>query len=262
MATQVDERVLPLAGVHNFRDYGGYAVRGGGHLRRGWLFRSAQHRDATPEDLRQIGELGLRVVIDLRGERERHVAPCRRPEGFDAKVLFVNEETSGLAPHIEAARDVGDPEQARAAMCAGYAAMPFRPRLIEAMRLYFEALAETDGPTLIHCMAGKDRTGLAVGLLHAAMGVSHDDIIADYLLTNTAGDAEERIAAGAVVVRKAYGAGLPDAAVRVLMMVRPEYLDAAFAGIRERHGDLDTYLAEVLEVSPERRQQIKRRLLV
>jgi protein-tyrosine phosphatase len=256
------ERVLPLSGVHNFRDYGDYAVRGGGRLRRGWLYRSGQHRDATPEDLAAICALNLAAVIDLRGDSERRVAPCARPDGFVAKLVFVADETSGLAPHIEAARDVNDPAQAKAAMCAGYREMPFRPRLIQVMRLYFETLAETDGPSLIHCMAGKDRTGLAVALLHTAMGVHHDDIIADYVLTNVAGRAEERIAAGARVVRRAYGPDMSDEAVRVLMMVQPEYLEAAFASVRERYGDLDAYLVEVLGVTPERRRQIAARLVV
>ncbi len=262
MVVEAASQVLSFSSVHNFRDYGGYPVREGGHLRWGWLYRSGQHKGATEADLDQIAALNLAAVIDLRGDSERRVAPCPRPEGFAAKVVFVADETSGLAPHIEAARDVNDPAQARAAMCAGYKEMPFRPRLIEAMRLYFQTVAETDGPTLIHCMAGKDRTGLAVALLHVAMDVHHDDILADYVLTNEAGRVEERIAAGAKVVRKAYGPEMSDAAVRVLMMVQPDYLEAAFAGIRERHGGLDAYLADVLGVTPERRRQIEARLVV
>ena len=62
------ERVLPLSGVHNFRDYGGYAVEGGGRLRNGMLWRSAQHEAATDEDLTAIDGLGLDTIIDLRGD--------------------------------------------------------------------------------------------------------------------------------------------------------------------------------------------------
>ena len=50
----IAERVLPLAGIHNFRDYGGYAVEGGGRLRDGVLWRSAHHQDATDDDLAAI----------------------------------------------------------------------------------------------------------------------------------------------------------------------------------------------------------------
>ena len=73
------ERVIAFDGIHNFRDYGGYAVSGGGRVVAGKLYRSAQHFDATPDDLHRVGALGLGTVIDLRGGRERANAPCPRP---------------------------------------------------------------------------------------------------------------------------------------------------------------------------------------
>jgi protein tyrosine/serine phosphatase len=258
----METRVLPFESIDNFRDYGGYAVAGGGHLREGFLYRSAQHRDATPRDLAAVGSLGLSVVIDLRGARERQAAPCPRAHGFKARIVKADAETAGLAPHLEAARDVNDPAQARAAMLAGYAGMPFRPVLIDVLRGYFAALAEDGGASLVHCMAGKDRTGFAVALVHAMLGVHHDDLIADYLLTNTAGRAEERIEAGARVMRKIYGAHLGDEAVRILMLVEPAYLDAAFAAINAEHGSLQNYLNDRLGVDAACRRAIASRLVV
>ena len=262
MATDLlaDSRVLPLEGVHNFRDYGGYATPAG-RLKAGHLFRSAQHVDATDADLDAIGGLGLAVVIDLRGPGERAAAPCRRPEGFSAPVFFVDEDTTGLAPHVDAARLTPGPDEARRAMMRGYAEMPFRPRMIPILARYFEALATIPGPSLIHCMAGKDRTGLAVALFHAMMGVHRDDIIADYMLTNVAGRAERRIAAGARQIRASYGEGISDPAIRVLMSVDPAYIEAAFAAIDERHGSLDDYLRKELGVTPRRREAIAARVL-
>ena len=201
------------------------------------------------------------MVIDLRGARERAAAPCPRPDGFAARIVKVEAETSGLAPHIEAARDADGAAGMRAGMIAGYAGMPFRPVLAEVLRGYFAALAQADGATLIHCMAGKDRTGLAVALVHTMLGVHHDDVVADYLLTNVAGNAEERIAAGAKVVRHAYGRTLDDAEVRTLMMVEAAYLDAAFAAIRDRHGALEAYLRDMLGVDAARRDAIAARLI-
>lgn len=262
MATDLvaDSRVLPLEGVHNFRDYGGYAAPAG-RLKTGHLFRSAQHVDATDSDLATIGGLGLAVVIDLRGAGERAAAPCRRPEGFAAPVFFVDEDTTGLAPHLDAARAAPGVEEARRAMARGYAEMPFRPRMIPILARYFEALATIPGPSLIHCMAGKDRTGLAVALFHAMMGVHRDDIIADYLLTNVAGRAERRIAAGARHIRANYGEGISDPAIRVLMTVEPAYIEAAFTAIVERQGSLDDYLRSELGVTPRRREAIAARVL-
>lgn len=254
------ERVLAYASIHNFRDYGGY-VADGGRLRTGRLYRSAQHRDGDPADLEQVAALGLLAVIDLRGEGERIASPCKRADGFAAKVLFVPGDTAGLAPHVAAARDVRDPDQARRAMIAGYAEMPFRPNLQAVLRLYFEALAEEDGPTLVHCAAGKDRTGFAVALLHDLLGVHRDDILADYMLTNQAGRLTERFAKSAAGIRRNFGQGLTDEAITVLMSVEPAYLDAALAAVTDRHGSVAAYLDAELGVTPERHRQIVRQLL-
>jgi protein-tyrosine phosphatase len=255
VSEMVQDRVLPLTGIHNFRDYGDYAARDG-RLRRGWLYRSAQHRDATSEDLARVDALGLRTVIDLRGESERRASPCPRGPGFAARLVLVPEETAGLAPHIEAAGSITSAEGARAAMRANYAGMPFRPMLLQLLQRYFEALESAEGPSLIHCVAGKDRTGLAVALLQAMMGVHPDDVMADYLLTNSAGNVEARIAAGAKAIRANYGKQMPDEAIQALMSVERSYLDAALAAIEAADGSIEAYLANRAGVTAERRDRI------
>lgn len=261
MSDRSTPRILQTAAIHNFRDYGGYRVAGGGRLRNEALWRSAQHGGATPADLDAVAGLDLRAVIDLRGPSERANAPCPRPTGFDAEVVVIDEETSGLAPHL-AASGVTDAAGAADAMTHTYARMPFRPVLTRLFTRYFEVLARTDGASLVHCVAGKDRTGLAVALLHALTGVHHDDIMADYLLTNGAGDVEARIAAGAAAVRVRYGDALRDDTLRVLMSVQPRYLEAALAAIDEGHGSIASYAEAVLGVTPERRAALVERLVV
>lgn len=140
--------------------------------------------------------------------------------------------------------------------------MPFRAVLVGSMRLYFDALATRDGPSLVHCLAGKDRTGIAVALLHHLLGVNDDDVMADYLLTNVAGNVEGRIAAGARLVRKNHGPDISDEAVRTLMTAHPAWLEAMFASIRDRHGSIRDYADVVLGVSPERMAALEDRLLV
>lgn len=244
-----DNRVLPLEGIHNFRDYGGYAVSGGGRLRRGTLWRSGQHHGATDADLERIAALNLKSVFDLRTARERSSHPCRRPDGFDATVHFAEDTSEMHAPHIAAAGGVRagmrDAASAREGMRRNYGTLLFRPELVEMMRRYLAGLAEGKGPSLINCMAGKDRTGLAVAMLHLATGVHRDDIIADYVLTNTAGDMEARIAAGMATITIVTGEQSEEV-LRVLMGVEPEYLESAFATIEERHGSADAYLRDVL----------------
>ena len=199
-----DDPVLILEGVHNFRDHGGWAVSGGGRLKRGLLWRSGEHADATDADLDKIAALGLANVFDLRSGTERSARPCRRPQGFAGKVHINDDDIRQQAPHVVVAKEAAvrpstlrsDPATAREGMRLAYQSFPFRPKLVAMIRQYLEVLARGEGPSLINCMAGKDRTGVSVAVLHLAAGVHPDDAIADYVLTNTAGNLEARIAAG------------------------------------------------------------------
>lgn len=257
----MEKRVIALDGIHNLRDYGGYAGRDNARLKAGLLWRSSQHLEATPDDLDAIASLNLRTVVDLRGSSERSSFPCPRPEGFAAQLVHVDGETMGHAPHVEAGRDVRTPDEALEALNHSYSEMPYRPRMVDAYRLYFEALAERPGASLVHCLAGKDRTGVAVALVHHLLGVHWDDIMADYLLTNSAGNIDRRIAAGAAVVRQNFGAAMSDDALRMLMSVQPKWLETAFASIRDRDGTVRDYAESRLGVTPDRLRKIEDNLL-
>lgn len=253
-------RVMTLGGIYNFRDYGGYSVAGGGRVKRGLLFRSGQHGDATDADLHRIAALGLKHVFDFRGHSERQKHPCRRAENFAASVVFFEGETANLAPHFEAAGDVPDEAAAARAMERIYGNLPQRAPLHWMMRRYFAMLAEGQGPSLVHCLAGKDRTGMAVWLLHHALGVHPDDAMEDFLLTNTAGNVEARIAAGGDALRARYG-DVSDETIRILMGVDERYLRTARKAVEEAHGSLDAFLSDVLEVDEERRQALRLHLV-
>lgn len=263
MSMDTDFRVLPMSGIHNFRDYGGYAARGG-KLRKGLLWRSGQHSEATPEDLDKVHAISIATVIDLRGDSERAANRCLRHPAFAGEVLFHPGETAsaaGRAVHEEAARSVRTAEDARQAMLKLYWTLPFRPVLVGTYRLYLQALADKPAPSLLHCLAGKDRTGVAAALVHALLGVHRDDLMEDYLLTNTAGDAEARIEAGARHVREGFGISMDDAAVRVLMGVEAPFLDRAFDVIIEEHGSVEAYARDVLGVTPDVRAGLEENLI-
>ena len=251
-----DSRVLKLDGVHNFRDYGGYPGADGATVRRGLLWRSAQHGDASDADLDAIHQLGITTVIDLRGPSERSAKPCRRHEDFAAEVLAHPDETAGLALHTEAADGVVTAAEARAAMLRLYDGIAFRPNLVPMLRAYFDVLERASGPSLVHCVAGKDRTGWAVAMAQHALGVPREAIVEDYLLTNSAGNIEARIAAGAVQIRERHGA-ISDETIRALMGVDADYLNAAFAAVEQRHGTTDAYLEQVLGIDPARRAALR-----
>lgn len=252
------DRVLPLEGVHNFRDYGGYGVTGGGRLRRGVLWRSGQHHGATEADLERIAAIGLTRVFDLRTSKERGSYPCRRPSGFGAEIFLSSDPSGTGAPHLAAAmlEKMRTPQAMRERMVRIYNKIAFRPELLGAIRQYLAGLAEGAGPSLVNCLAGKDRTGITVLMLHLATGVHRDDAMADYLLTNTAGDVEARIEAGAYAIREVIGP-VDDAVMQVLMGVEAEYLDAAFSAIDARYGSTDAYLKDAVGADDALRERLR-----
>ncbi len=253
-------RIVSLSGVHNFRDYGGYGVKGGGAVRRGILYRSGQHCDASDADLETIAALDLRYIIDMRGNGERRAYPCRRQPDFAGEIVFHDGETAALAPHIEAAQNALDEAAAHARMEALYANLPFRTPLIAVLRQYFAALAKGAGPSLVHCLAGKDRTGMAVALLHHALDVHPDDAMEDFLLTNTAGNIDARVAAGAETIRAKWGP-IADSTIRILMGVDARYLAAMRKSVEREHGSLDQFLHDVLGVDETRRDALRLHLI-
>lgn len=264
----ITDRVLQLEGVHNFRDYGGYAVSGGGRLKSAYLWRSGQHHGATKADLARISALGLASVFDLRSSVERTTHPCLRPDDFTAVIHCAEDENihkaAHNAPHIQAAAATPrqrDATSTREGMRRNYGSIAFRPGLTAMMGKMLAQLAEGRGPSLVNCMAGKDRTGIAVAMVQLAVGVHRDDIIADYLLTNTAGDVEARIAAGVRTIKDITGQA-DEEVMRVLMGVEAEYLEGAFDMIAERHGSIDAYLAEVLGADDALRSRLRDALVV
>lgn len=254
-------RVLATAGIHNFRDYGGYRLAGGGRLRTGHLFRSGGHADATDEDLALVDGLGLAAVIDLRSAREREQQPCRRGPGFRAEVRSAEGYVVGRAPHAAAA-EAPTPELVRRGLEKAFRAIPFQPPIIAALRVYFETLASVDGATLVHCAAGKDRTGIAVALLQSSLGVSMDDVLEDFLLTNRVGDLKVRMAALGPTVRGSFGEHMSDDAVRIALSVEPGYLLGTFEAIEERCGSLDDYMGDTIGISTNQGAALRQRLTI
>ena len=253
-------RILPLEGINNFRDYGGYEGYDGRKVRAGLLWRSAQHGDASDADLKAVSDLGIAHVIDLRGPSERDAKPCRRADDFSANVWTYPEETAGLALHTEAADGVLTAAEARAAMVRLYEGIAFRANLTPMLRLYFSLLLRAEGPSLVHCVAGKDRTGWAVAMAQQALGVSRDAIIADYMLTNDASRLEERIAAEAFKELPRY-ASMDADTVRALWGVQEDYIATALRATEDRYGDLDSYLEQVLGVDAAARAALREHYL-
>lgn len=251
---------LPSEGIHNLRDYGGYHVAGGGKVRTGVLFRSGQHMEASERDLNLLQNLDIRTIIDLRGTSERSSFTCRRHPEFDADVIAYDGETSNSPPHEAAGAAKMTAEKARERMIAVYTRMPVNPAMIDMFTRYFEALANREGGSLVHCFAGKDRTGIAASLLLHVLGAHRDDVVTEFLRTNDAPTVHilERQSLPRMLAH--YG-DIPAEARRNLMGVLPEYIETYFAEIERDHGSIDTYLAQTLGVDETRKARLIERLV-
>ncbi|KAB0606069.1 tyrosine-protein phosphatase [Castellaniella defragrans] len=235
---------MDLMGAPNFRDLGGCRGAGGGTVRPGRVFRSEALARLTDEDLRRVAALDIGLVCDLRAADERQRAESRWPAGRAARTLYSARADALAAVRISGWRErIADPafdaEAARQWILGAYAAMP---------RLFAEVLAELfaalEGPaspvTLVHCTAGKDRTGFVCAILLFALGVSRDDVFENYLLTRARCPPAE-------LVRGLLGdelEGLPPRALDALLVmadVREEYLMAALDCIGRDFGGIDAY---------------------
>ncbi|HZZ69591.1 MAG TPA: tyrosine-protein phosphatase, partial [Phenylobacterium sp.] len=120
---------------------------------------------------------------------------------------------------------------------------------------------EGGGPVVVHCAAGKDRTGVICALTHHIAGVGREDMIADYLLTNDEGRQARKVDFLGGWIEKQVGLTVSPEALRVAVSVNTDYLETAFAVIEDRHGSIDTYLADVLGVDAPLRERLQARLL-
>ena len=146
-------------------------------------------------------------------------------------------------------------------MTSAYRRIPFEARHLDLFTRYFDALAETHGAVLIHCAAGKDRTGLLAALTHRITGVSEDDLLEDYLLTNTAVDLAGRAPEIARSMEANFGRKASPEAVQAFLGVRPEFLATSFKVIDAEYGSLDAYLEKACGLTPAKREMIAARLL-
>jgi len=254
-------RLLRLDAVDNARDYGDYATAAGRHVRSGVLFRTAHHARASDADLQRMADWGVGTVVDLRRPSERRHQPSRRPAGFSGQVIEVAHDDGGEAPHLTFLKTTDLTETSgRGFMIGAYRSMPFDPGHLDVFARYFRALGEGQAPVLIHCAAGKDRTGIICALTHTLAGVHRDDIIADFLLTNDPAVFDVHAPLWQEEIAKERGRAPSMETMHVAMGVHESYLDRAFQVIDETYGGVDRYLGDVLGIDAATRAKLEHKL--
>ncbi len=190
------QRILPIDGVINFRDLGGYTNRHGAQVKWGKVYRSAQLDRPSDQGAEQLRNLGVKTVVDLRFSDESRKYPTQLTAVPNALMLSWHDEQNAPSRHTERSvqadseklirgwrdsLDSGDPAQVREAMRLNYPQKLYSHAAIYA-RMLHELIADTT-PLVFHCAAGKDRTGVAAALILGLLKVDNQIIKEDYLVT-------------------------------------------------------------------------------
>ena len=170
-------RRLPLEGVLNVRDLGGYPTKEGKETKFKKFLRSADLSNATTADITYLKEYGLTTVIDLRSllELSKKPSSLQNIEGIEYIHLpLMLEEMANPKPNAK-----GTIELTLADLYVTILKTP------EKIKLLIDTIASKNGVILFNCTAGKDRTGITAALLLGLAGVDKQDILADYQITFT-----------------------------------------------------------------------------
>ncbi|MFC4349364.1 tyrosine-protein phosphatase [Kordiimonas lipolytica] len=254
-------RIIPMPGVKNFRDMGGYIGADGRTMRWGKLYRSGHWAEFTGNRETAAPAYGITTVVDFRSDAEKKRHPVGWPDGWAPTyhatpiggnaAAWVQELYERLSTSPFPAKELRDQ------FILAFETIPVANA--DGLKRFFDILVEgeTNDSVLFHCTAGKDRTGIAGALLMRVLGVAEADITADFLMTN---DAVDLPAASAVIAQRLSekaGRTINPADVHPLVGVEPAFLDAAHKSIDKAFGSVDAYLVDRLGLTPDRQGRLR-----
>jgi protein-tyrosine phosphatase len=240
-------RHFDLAGASNFRDLGGYAGKDGRTVRWRHIFRSNHLGHLTNADIAILRGVGLKTAFDFRGTEERSTALCAIEELTVHSLPVEPTVVAALRARLAGGKALSQNDGVEV-MRESY--VNYVRQNTGRFQSLFAHLLGDSAPLVIHCTAGKDRTGFACALILHSLGVPEDVIAEDYLLTNR-------------FYRRDPSASndIPDDVRQVLGSVEASFLAAAFNAIRSDYGDLDQYFHRGLGLGPAERAALQTRYL-
>lgn len=247
---------MNLKRILNLRDAGGYPAQEGKTFQKNLIYRSGQPDKGTPSDLKYLSGLGIKTIVDLRPEKEW----VRLPKAISAihRVSFQVDITGNtikrLRPYLHKKNTEAEILKAVISIYREMVVL-FKPHL----PTLFELLAEQKNyPILFHCRGGKDRTGVIIALLQMIAGVSRENILENYLLTN---EFLLLRAKKMVKVMNVFAFGtIPVKNYELAYAAREEYLNAFIDSMLQEYGSAENYLIQN-KVPKEGIEGFKRKIL-
>lgn len=244
--SDIPVRHFKLQGASNFRDVGGYPAADGRTTRWRRIFRSNHLGHLTEADIDIVRGLGVKSAFDFRGTEERTAAACKVEEIKVHSLPIEPTVVAALRARLQArALSSYDALDIMRESYRGYVRLN-----THSFRELFAHLLEDSAPLVIHCTAGKDRTGFACALVLHALGVPDQVIADDYLLTNR-------------FYRRDLNASpdLPDEVRQAIGSVEASFLAAGFEAVRADYGGLENYFRDGLKLGKAERDELKARYL-
>lgn len=228
-------RMMEMEGAMNFRDLGGIKLLNNRLVCDGVLFRSDGLSRLTVNDLQLFSSLKINTVVDLRHSEEIAKAPDRLPKKIPVQSRtygFYAEGTMELFQVVNSGQ--ADALESKLLMQQVYAKMPIK-HTKEIRQIIVHLLQHNTTPCLIHCMSGKDRTGLVIAIILKAIGAPLSAIIDDYEMSN-----------GDYQTVDVFGPDAPAESIAMVMAADASYLQASFTAVIETYDTFDNYLANGL----------------
>lgn len=249
--------------LYNFRDLGGLVGAGGRKVRKHRLLRSGNLAELTAHDVEVLQNVyQLRNIADLRTKAETEQDPDVAVPGacYHALDFFPAGDDAQATGSSNQLQSVRNKEEMQTMMKGLYASFITDAGVRACIREVLQMLLDTpEGATLWHCFAGKDRVGITAAVILTILGVSKEDIFADYEKTNTM-----REAANKEVLAKMKAQGMDNnmlEAIKAALCVDVDYLQISYDMAEKEYGSFENYIIRGIDFDEEQWQKLRKMYL-